>query len=227
MDENETNVQETVIAPTETQGTSTNEVEITVEQLTTLVKSNPAVLKDVLKEDFAQPYLQPHKDAHFTKGLKTWQENNLDSIVNAKLAELNPAETAEQKQLRELQQQLNQMANQNKQKELELTKVGILSEVGLGNEFSKFVVGDSEEGLRQSATEFRQLLDTAIKINVDEQVNERFKSATIKPNADLPVTGGSKDFASMTYAERDALYRQNPAQYQQLKTASINKTLKN
>jgi len=64
-----------------------------------------AIVSENIDTDEVRKFLQPHMDKYFAKGLKTWQENHLPDMVNKTIAG-NPEETPEQKQIRELQADL-------------------------------------------------------------------------------------------------------------------------
>lgn len=71
-----------------------------------------AIVSENIDTDEVRKFLQPHLDKYFAKGLKTWQENHLPEMVNKTIAG-NPEETPEQKQIRELQADLEKHKRRN------------------------------------------------------------------------------------------------------------------
>lgn len=75
-----------------------------------------------LSTDDGKKILQPINDAFFTKGLKTWQDSNLQKIKDDAVA-ASKNETPEQKQIRELNEKFN---NESKLRAREAIKNKVL-----------------------------------------------------------------------------------------------------
>ena len=104
------------------------ENQITFEQVQEILTSNeelakkvtsslltPEVITGYLESDEGKKLIQPKMDSYFSKGLDTWKNNNLQKLIDDEVAKRNPAETPEQKAIRDLQQQMAQ-ANAEKVK---------------------------------------------------------------------------------------------------------------
>ena len=97
------------------------EPQITLEQVQSFLAEN---------ED-AKKWHSSQLDSHFTKSLKTWKENNLNKEVEKEIAKRFPAETEDQKRIREMQQKIEQMEAENKRKDLFASATKKANEVGL------------------------------------------------------------------------------------------------
>src|SRR5690606_40465389 len=58
-------------------------------------KITPEFIDQLAKDEVFQKWLQSEKDRHFSKGLETWKENNLSSIVEEEIKKRYPEETEE------------------------------------------------------------------------------------------------------------------------------------
>ena len=113
----ETKVQETEVTETESKETEAKETEDKKSTLINLDNLTSADLDKLYSEnEIVKQYIEKQKDSHFSKSLKTWKQNNLAAEVEKEIAKRFPAETAEQKRIRELEQE---MANMKKSQVLE------------------------------------------------------------------------------------------------------------
>lgn len=197
--------------------------EINLEQLTSFLRDNTTVLQEILQEDFASPILRPLYDREVSKGIQTWRKNNEEKIRNEIKAELNPAETPEQKALKEVQEQLAKMTRETQVKEMEIFKRDLFHEVGLDSRFTSYIQGDTEEAIRHNAGEFKALVDELVTSGVSQGVEERFKSQSFEPKGESKVSSNStsKDWRQMSHAEKTTLLQSDPSAYYKLKQEAV------
>ena len=139
-------------------------------------------VEEFLETDEGKRLLQPRLDKHFTKGLESWKENNLDKLVNEKLTELNPEETPEQKEIRELRERLDK-AERDKQRQELLTKVTAkLSEKKLPTDLASLLITGGEETLESNLETFETVV-TSIQDATRKQI--------VKDNGRDGVLGGT------------------------------------
>lgn len=204
-------------------------MELTFEQIQEALNNNEE-LNNKIKLSFITPenvngfletsegkqLLQPKMDSYFSKGLDTWKNNNLQKLIDEEVSRRNPAETPEQKAIRELQQQMAQAnAEKIKAEQIALGQA-IASEKGLPTSLVPYFIGDNESDTRTKLN----FLEMEYKSTLEKQVESRLKNSNVKPN--VPINGGNagqetiKDFTKMSYAERVDLYNKNPQLYMQL-----------
>ena len=190
------------------------------EELSNKVKLSfltPENVNGFLETTEGKQLIQPKMDSYFSKGLDTWKNNNLQKLIDEEVSRRNPAETPEQKAIRELQQQMAQ-ANAEKVKAEQIALgQAIASEKGLPTSLVPYFIGDNESDTRTKLN----FLEMEYKSTLEKQVEARLKSSNTTPNGPLGGQGGNaepsaKDFTKMSYTERVDLYNKNPQLYMQL-----------
>lgn len=116
--------------------------------------------------------LQSLTDSKVTQGIETFKKNNLDKLVEAKYNELHPAETPEQKRIRDLEQKFNES---EKEKQLALLRnkaLTMLTAKGFKPEVLEILMlGEDETTLTTNIDKLSTYLNSAIK----EAVTLKFK----------------------------------------------------
>lgn len=140
---------------------------LTLEELRSLIDKN----------DTFKGWLNAEKDSHFSKSLNTWKENNLGKEVEKELSKRIPAETPEQKQIREMQLKLEKMEYENNRKELTAKALKLASEKQLDAELVDFVIADSEESTVARMSKLENILDGL----VNRRVEEKYRASASKP----------------------------------------------
>lgn len=204
------------------------ENQITFEQVQEILTSNeelakkvtsslltPEVITGYLESDEGKKLLQPKMDSYFSKGLDTWKNNNLQKLIDDEVAKRNPAETPEQKAIRDLQQQMAQ-ANAEKVKAEQIALgQAIASEKGLPTSLVPYFIGDNESDTRQKLN----FLEMEYKSTLEKQVEARLKNSNTTPNVNVNKGNEGEaptDLTKMSYSERLELYNKNPQLYMQL-----------
>ena len=159
---------------------------------------NAEAVEAFLETDEGRRLLQPRLDRYFAKGLKTWQENNLEkevqARVEAKIKELYPDETPEGKKLRELEKKIEEAERRRIQSELKSLVTTEAHAKGLPVELAQFAVAGDEETTRENLAK----IEAVFKAAVQEAVKAKFKDLgrDVEPGEKEP-----SDFSKMSMAE--------------------------
>lgn len=179
------------------------------EELLNAINENPALLTEILNDSHVEAYLateqgkkfiQPKMDRYFNKGLESWKTNHLESLINQEVATRFPAETPEQKRIRELEQKLEAQSKETLRKELTLKAQSFASELGLPAQFANYFVADTEEATRESISKFNDVYK--------ESLNAAIVDATKGATPTVPVSNEKLDFKKMSFNEFAKNYNQ-------------------
>lgn len=132
----------------------------------------------LMKDEVFQNWLQSEKDRHFSKGLETWKENNLSSLVEEEIKKRYPEETEEQRQLRELKAQFEKLQQEKQREAIRNQAYKQASEKGLPLELLDFFVADDEEKTSANLEVFEKVWNAAVQA----QVNQTFKANGREPH---------------------------------------------
>jgi hypothetical protein len=135
--------------------------------------------KGFLTDEAVKKLYQPEIDRQVSKALETFQAKTMPEkikeAVEAKIKELNPEETPEQKRIRELEERQKQLEKQNQRERLKNYALKLLTEKKLdaltGN-IDIFIVGDTEEEVRAKI----EAVETAINPIVEKAIKEKIPS---------------------------------------------------
>lgn len=130
--------------------------------------------------------LNSEKDSHFSKSLKTWQENNLPKMLEEEIHKRFPEETKEQKELREVKAALDKMQNESKREKTTNKILKELSARGLPVELSDHLNIPDEADVEVRLDSIKSLLESSILAEVDK----RLKVAPGAPGGKQDKVGG-------------------------------------
>lgn len=126
-------------------------------------------------EEFKK-WLQSENDRYFTKGLETWKEKTLPSILDEEREKirkaLNPEETPEQKELRELREKFERVERERKREALRNTAYKQATEKGLPVDLLDFMLGDDEETTMGNLSKLEEVWEAAKKGVVEQQFKQ-------------------------------------------------------
>ena len=141
-------------------------------------KITPEFIDQLAKDEVFQKWLQSEKDRHFSKSLETWKENNLSTIVEEEIKKRYPEGTEEQRQLRELKTQLEQLQRERQREAIRNQAYKQANEKGLPLELLDFFVADDEEKTIANLEVFEKVWNAAVQA----QVNQTFKANGREPH---------------------------------------------
>ncbi|MDA7028461.1 DUF4355 domain-containing protein [Bacillus sp. CLL-7-23] len=129
-------------------------------------------VKGFLETDEGKQLIQPKLDQYFSKSLETWKANNLDSLVDAKVKELYPEETEEQKRIRKLEQELENQRKESQREKLMNKAVSYASEKGLPTDLVAYFLGDDEDTTMNNLGKLEEKYNAAVQKAIDEKFKE-------------------------------------------------------
>ncbi|MDA1478367.1 DUF4355 domain-containing protein [Bacillus changyiensis] len=129
-------------------------------------------VKGFLDTDDGKQLIQPKLDQYFSKSLETWKANNLDSLVDAKVKELYPEETEEQKRIRKLEQELENQRKESQREKLMNKAVSYASEKGLPTDLVAYFLGDDEDTTLNNLGTLEEKYNVAVQKAIDEKFKE-------------------------------------------------------
>lgn len=175
----------------------------------------PEGVNAFLDTEAGRKLLQPKLDQHFTKGLETWKEKTLPTLLEEEIKKRFPDETEEQKRLRKLEEELERERQTRIRAELMNKATTLATQKGLPVELVAYFVGQDEDSTVNNLT----ALENIWQQHLQKAVEEKFKESGRTPN---PGGGGGsgqinpwkKETFNLT--EQGRLLRENPELAKQL-----------
>jgi flagellar biosynthesis GTPase FlhF len=159
------------------------------------------IVANYLKSTDYVSKLNSEKDSHFSKSLKTWQENNLPKIIEEEIHKRFPEETKEQKELREVKSALEQIKNESKRKEITNKMFKELSARSLPVELADYLNIPDEADVESRLDSIKNLIEPLVQAEVDR----RLKKAPGAPDSNKDKVGGKP-----IYTTRESLVGVKP-----------------
>lgn len=129
------------------------------------------VQKYLTENEDGRKWLDSEKDKHLAKGLSTWQENNLQKEIEKEIQKRFPDETAEQKQLRELNAKIEKMESEKQREVLKNKALTIAAEKKLPiNKVIDLVLGEDEESTVSNIGKFEEIFGSSVQAAVEERL---------------------------------------------------------
>lgn len=169
--------------------------------------------KSFMETEEGRKVLNPLFDSKVSKAIDTWKTNNLEKVVNEELVKQGFVQTEEQKAMMELKQEIENMKREKQLAELNSIKLSELSSNGLPTTFGKYIVGDSEEAIRESIAGMKELFESTVSESVKKKLANT--GGTIETKTP-PAVPQNLDINKMTYTERAKLKSENPQLFNQL-----------
>ena len=167
----EIQVEETKAMVDEPKADLINKENLTLEELKNIINGN---------EGF-KAWLSSEKDRHFSTSLNTWKENNLSKEVEKEISKRYPAETEEQKKLRDLELKLQSMEQESKMKEIKANTMRVINDKKLDSEILDFVLSETEEVTISKIDKLESLIDRL----ATQRVEEKYKQANTTPSTSI------------------------------------------
>lgn len=184
-----------------------NEVEITSD-----------AVQAYLETDEGKKLLQPMLDKYHTKGLESWKKNNLQKLVDEEVGKKFPADTPEQKALKELQQELENMKREKAYESVRNKALKFSTEKQLPIEIIDLLVSHEEEATFKNLEVVESVFSSHVQKLVDAEVKKRLGESgqNIKASKDNGSAITKEIFNTMSYQDRVALLTTNPDLYKEL-----------
>ncbi len=123
------------------------------------------------KNEEGRKWLDSERDKYLNKGLDTWKTNNLQKEIDKKILELYPEETAEKKQLRELNAKIEKMESEKQREVLKNKALTIAAEKKLPiNKVIDLVLGKDEESTVSNIGKFEEIFGSSVQAAVEERL---------------------------------------------------------
>lgn len=174
-----------------------------------LNKPTPEGVSSFLDTPEGKKLLQPRLDQHFTKGLETWKEKTLPTLLDDEIKKKFPGETEEQKRLRKLEEELAQERQARVKSELVNKATTLATQKGLPVELVSYFVGQDEDSTISNLTAVESIFQNHIQKAVEEKFKE---SGRTPPNTGGGGTGHTNPWKKETFnlTEQGRLLRDNP-----------------
>ena len=138
-------------------------------------------------DDDAKKWMQSSKDSYFTKGIETWKQNNLETLIDGEVKKRFPDKDPKDIELEKLKFEIQGIKKDSVLKELKSEAYKLASEKKLPlNLVDFFIADDVEKTTGNIAT-----LETEFANAVKAAVEERFKQGGREPNNNQGGNGGN------------------------------------
>ena len=146
--------------------------EAVIEYMNELKKPPAEAINSYLDTQEGAKLLQPRLDSHFSKGLQTWKDNNLNKLIDEEVAKRNPGETPEQKEIRELKAQIEKDRNEREKEKLTNIAMKKANELGLPLNLVNHFIGTDENTTISNLEDFNKLYQESIQTQVDAKFKQ-------------------------------------------------------
>lgn len=169
-----------------------------------------------IENDDIKTWLQSEKDRHFTKGLETWKEKTLPSVLEEEIKKRYPEETEEQRQIRELKQKIEQMEREKMRESLRAKAKDFAVEKKLPAHLVDFFIADDEEKTQGNLEYFEKAWNEAIQTAVGETFKQNGREPYKSPNQQHMDNPWRKETFNLT--KQAQILKTNPELAKQLMT---------
>lgn len=199
-----------------------------IEELKKYLEENPEAIDELIPEEKVaekakelvpqfieteegRKIIQPILDKTVSKGIDTWKSNHLSELIEEEVAKRNPEETPEQKQLRELKNQMSQLQKEKSIESMKSLGLQISNEKNLPSSLVNFFVSETPEQTRNNIN----LLEIEFKSAVEKAVEGRLKNTAHIPTQSFD-SEKSIDINKMSMNEINKLAQENPELFARL-----------
>ncbi|ARO62404.1 Uncharacterized protein B5E38_4983 [Bacillus cereus] len=208
-------------------------MEVTLEQVQELVKSDETV-REALKGEFVNPeavtafldteegkkVIQPIADKRVTEGIQSWKHNNLQKLIDQAIIEANPADTPEQKRIKELEMKFKESEEKAIFAQQESYALSLATQRNLPSDLVKPFVGKTAEetlfGINQLDMAFTAAVQTAVEGHLGGTGR---RSLPDNPNTQNATGTPEKKFSELSTQEKNHLYMTNRPEYERIRNA--------
>ncbi|MEH7801051.1 DUF4355 domain-containing protein [Bacillus sp. FSL W8-0645] len=129
-------------------------------------------VKGFLETEEGKKLLQPRLDSHFTKGLATWKENNLEKIVEEEVSKRNPSKTPEQLEVEKLRKEIEAEKAARNRETLVNKALKAADEKKLPKDVIDFFIGENEDSTLENLSKLEESFNAAVQAAVDGKFKE-------------------------------------------------------
>jgi len=140
-----------------------------------------AVQKFLLEQDEGKKYLQSFADSRVTDAIKTYETKTLPKKIQDAINEQFPPETPQDKKLRAVEAELEQMRNATAQEKLMNTALKTASEYNVPSDIIDLLVRNDEETTTANMARFKEHFESAVDAKVQAEIKRRFNESTDNP----------------------------------------------
>jgi hypothetical protein len=151
-------------------------------------------VKGFLETEEGKKLIQPKLDSHFTKGLETWKQNNLQKIIDDEVTKRNPSKTPEQIELEKLRQEIENERKARNREALVNKALKVAKEKNLPDGIIDFFIADDEESTLTNLSKLEEDYSKAVQTAVEAKFKESGRN--IDPGINNP-SSGTIDIASL------------------------------
>jgi hypothetical protein len=164
------------------------------------------------KENF-KSWINSEKDKHFSKGLETWKEKTMPSILDEEIKKRFPEADPKDIENQKLLARIEKMERDNLRDKLKNHALTVASEKKIPNKIIDFFIGDDEEATVSNLGVFEEAMESYIKSRVDERLG-----STHQPPSGGSIPSGQNPFKKETLnlTEQARLFKENPELAKQL-----------
>jgi hypothetical protein len=164
------------------------------------------------KEDFKR-WIESEKDKHFSKGLDTWKQKSLPSVLDEEIKKRFPEKDPKDLENESLRTELENFKKEILLKDLKAKALTIASEKKIPNKIIDFFIGQDEESTVSNLNVFEEVMESYIKSQVDERLG-----STHQPPSGGSIPTGQNPFKKETLnlTEQARLFKENPELAKQL-----------
>jgi Domain of unknown function (DUF4355) len=164
------------------------------------------VQKFVNENEEAKKWLQSLTDSRVTEAIKTYEKKTLPKKLEEEITKRFPPETPEQKQLRELQQKLEQIEQEKIRESLRNKALSVATEKQLPAKLVDFFIGQDEESTLKNLAVLEEVFSSAVQQAVEARFKEGGRNPKPSNPNDKPLT--REQIEKMTPEEINANWEQ-------------------
>ncbi|AXF39906.1 hypothetical protein BMBphi_gp058 [Bacillus phage vB_BthS_BMBphi] len=202
--------------------------EVTIEQVVELVQSNEEVRNALqgqfvnkeaftafMETDEGKAVLQPKLDSFASTSINTWKHNNLQKEIDKALVNANPADTPEQKRIKELELQFQAQQEKATFAEQKAYALNLANQYGLPSALIDPFVGKDAQATLSNMNNFRNEFQSAVQVSVESHMGTTGRShLPDNPNVNNQSQGTpTYDIPNMSYTEKVRAMQTDPVGY--------------
>ncbi|WP_370225279.1 DUF4355 domain-containing protein [Cytobacillus sp.] len=129
-------------------------------------------VKGFLESEEGKKLMQPRLDSHFTKGLETWKQNNLEKLIEEEVNKRNPSKTPEQLELEKLRKEIEDEKKARNRESLVNKALKVAKEKSLPDGIIDFFIAEDEENTLSNLSKFEEEYNKAVQSAVATKFKE-------------------------------------------------------